>query len=94
MFQRLNLLIRLVGLYLSRKKGMALLERIQSSTLGAEDRDRVIQIVRAMLRLPEDPVQAPSAPKAPLPARPTPAGQATRQRQSAKASRRRQRPAP
>jgi len=71
---------------------MALLEHIQSSSLGAEDRDRVTRIVRVMLRLPEDPVQTPTAPEAPL--RPTPAGKAKRHSQSANTSRRRQRPAP
>ena len=71
MFQRLNLLIRLVGLSLNRQQGMALLERVQASTLSDHDRDRVSHIIRVMLRLPEDSVPEPSAPEASLHARPT-----------------------
>ncbi len=65
MFQRLNFLIRFLGLYLSRQQRMALLESVQASSLSDDDRDRVTQIIRAMLRLPDDPVQEPSAPEAP-----------------------------
>ncbi len=65
MFQRLNLLIRLLGLSLNRQQGMALLECVQASSLRDDDRDRVTHILRAMLRLPEDPVHEPSAPEAP-----------------------------
>src|SRR6266581_7494640 len=74
MLQRLQLLVRLLGLYLSRQQGMAFLERVQASTLRDHDRDRVSHIIRGMLRLPDDPVPVhePSAPAAPSLARPTP----------------------
>ncbi len=65
MFQRLKLLLDLLGLYLNRQKGMALLERVQASSLSDEDRDRVSHILRVMLRLPDDQVQEPSPPQAP-----------------------------
>lgn len=89
MFQRLKLLIDLLALYLNRQKGMALLERVQASSLSDEDRDRVSHILRVMLRLPDDQVQASSPPQAPLPDRPPAPGQAKRPRESASASRRR-----
>ena len=65
MFQQLKLLKDLLGLYLSRQQAMALLERVQASNLSDADRTRVTHILRVMLRLPEDPVQEPSAPEAP-----------------------------
>lgn len=82
MLQRLQLLTRLLGVYLRPQQGMALLERVQASTLSNEDRDLVSNIIRAMLRLPDDPMQEPSLPEGPLPARPTPRRKATRQRHS------------
>ncbi len=56
MFQRLNSFMSFLGLYLSRKRSMALLESIEASNLSDEDRDRVTHIIRTMLRLPDDPV--------------------------------------
>jgi hypothetical protein len=70
MFQRLQLLKRLLGLFLSRHHGMALLERVQASNLSDADRDRVTHIMRATLRLPEAPGHEPSAPDAPAPSAP------------------------
>jgi hypothetical protein len=93
MLQRLKRLTCLLGLLLSRHQGMALLERVQASTLSDADRDRVPHIMRATLRLPEAPVPEPSAPEAPLLTRSTPQRTATRQRESVNASRHRQRPA-
>ncbi len=46
MLQRLKLLKDLLGLYLSRRQAMALLERIQASNLSDDDRNRVNQILR------------------------------------------------
>ena len=77
MFQRLKLLKDVLGLYLNRQKGMALLARVQASDLSDEDRARVSRIMRTMLQLPDDPGQEPSSPEASAP--------------SAHASRRRQR---
>jgi len=55
MFQRLKLLKGLLGLFLSRPQGMALLERVQGSNLSDDDRDRVTRIIRATLKLPDAP---------------------------------------
>ena len=65
MFQRLKLLTHLLGLYLSPQQGMALLERVQASTLSDHDRDLITHIIRATLKLPDDPGHEPSAPEAP-----------------------------
>jgi hypothetical protein len=67
MLQRLKLLKDLLGLYLSRRQAMALLERVQASNLSDDDRNRVSHILRAMLRLPDESVQEPSSCAAPLP---------------------------
>jgi len=67
MFQRLKLLKRLLCLYLSRQQGMALLERVEASTLSNEDRDLVTRLIRATLRLPDDRVHEPSSPEASAP---------------------------
>ena len=67
MLQRLKLLKDLLGLYLSRRQAMALLERVQTSNLSDDDRNRVSHILRAMLRLPDESVQELSAREAPLP---------------------------
>jgi hypothetical protein len=55
MFQRLKLLKRLLGLFLSRQQGMALLERVQASSLSDNDRALVTRIIRATLQLPDAP---------------------------------------
>ena len=65
MLQRLKLLKDLLGLYLSRRQAMALLERVQVSNLSDDDRNRVSHILRAMLRLPDASVQEPSSLEAP-----------------------------
>jgi len=88
MLQRLKLLKDLLGLYLSRRQAMALLERVQASNLSEDERNRVSQILRALLRLPDESVQEPSTLAAPFPQ-----VQSKRQRHCAKALCRRQRPA-
>ena len=65
MFQRLKLLKDFLGVYLNRQQGMAFLERVQTSNLSDADRDLLTRIIRATLKLPDDPVQEPSAPEAP-----------------------------
>ena len=67
MIQRLKLLKDVLGLYLNRHKGMALLERVQASDLSDEDRARVSRMMRTILRLPDDPGQEPSSPEASAP---------------------------
>jgi hypothetical protein len=76
MFQRLKLLKDVFGLYLSRQKGRALLERVQASDLSDEDRARVSRIIRTLLKLPDDPGQELSSPEAS-----DPAAHASRRRQ-------------
>jgi hypothetical protein len=72
MWQRLQLFTRLLGLFLSRQQGMALLERVQASSLSAHDRALVTRIMRVTLQLPDAPGDEPSAPDAPWPVRPAP----------------------
>ena len=67
MLQQLKLLKDLLGLYLSRRQAMALLERVQASNLSDADRNRVSHILRAMLRLPDESGQEPSSLEAPFP---------------------------
>jgi hypothetical protein len=88
MLQRLKLLKDLLGLSLRRRQAMALLERVQASHLSDDDRNRVSPILRAMLRLPDESVQEPSALEAPCPQ-----GKSQRQRHCAQALHHRQRPA-
>jgi hypothetical protein len=66
MFQRLKLLKDLLGLYLSRRQAMALLECVEASNLSDDDRKRVSHILRAMLRLPDASLQEPFSLEAPL----------------------------
>jgi hypothetical protein len=72
MFQRIKVLIYFLGLYLNRRQAKALLEQIQASNLNDEARDRIIDILRLMLRLPEESLPESSSPQPPLPARSTP----------------------
>ncbi len=68
MVQRLKRLKDLLGIYLNRQHGLAVLERVQASNLSDADRDLVSRIMRAMLRLPADlGGHKPSAPDAPAP---------------------------
>jgi len=86
MFQRLKLLKDFLGLFLNRRQAKELLEQVQASNLSDDDRERVSQILRFMLRLPDESLQKPSSPETPLPARPTPPGQAKGQGPSANTS--------
>ena len=65
MVQRLKFLKDLLGVYLNRQQGIALLERVQASNLSDADRALVTRIMRATLKLPDAPGQEPSAPEAP-----------------------------
>jgi len=65
MWPRLKLLTALLGVFLNRRHGRALLARVQASNLGAADRDLVIRILRATLWLPDAPVPERSARDAP-----------------------------
>ena len=76
MFQQLKALKNLLGLYLTRRQAKALLEQVQASNLNDEARERIIEILCFMLRLPEESLPEPSSPQAPLPTRFTRAHQA------------------
>jgi hypothetical protein len=65
MFPRLKVLKDVLSLYRNRQTGLVLLERVQASNLSDDDRDLVTRIIRATLKLPDAPVQEPSAPEAP-----------------------------
>ena len=80
MLQQLKRLKDVLGLYLNRQRGMALLDRVQASDLSDDDRARVSRIIRTMLKLPDAPGQEPSSAEASAP--------------SAHTSRRRQRRSP
>jgi hypothetical protein len=67
MLQRLKLLKAFLGVYLNRRQGMALLERVQASNLSDADRTLVTRIMRATLKLPEARGQEPSSPEASTP---------------------------
>ena len=54
LFQRLKLFKDLLGLSLNRRQAKELLEQVQTSNLSDDDRDRVSQILRLMLRLPDE----------------------------------------
>jgi len=73
MFQRLNFLIYFVSLYLNRRKARALLEQVQASNVNDAARDRLIAILRFMLRLPEETTPDPSLPPSSSPSCSTPA---------------------
>jgi hypothetical protein len=78
MFQRLNFLIYFVSLYLNRRKARALIEQVQASNLNDAARDRLLEILRFMLRLPEETAPESSPPPPSLRSRSTPARQAKR----------------
>jgi hypothetical protein len=67
MFQGLKLLKDFLSVYLNPHQGMALLERVQASNLSDADRDRVTRIMRATLKLPDDPGDEPSSSDASAP---------------------------
>ena len=77
-FQRRKLLRRLQEVDLSPDEAWALLDRIQTHTSSAADRERLAHLIRVTTAVTEQ-LQA------------APARQAKRQRQLAKAARRRQR---
>jgi len=83
-FQRRKLLRRLQEVDLSPDEAWALLDRIQTRTSSAEDREQLAHLIRVTTAVT---AQLRAAPTEPEP----PARQAKRKRQLAKAARRRQR---
>ena len=89
--QRLKLLRRLQEVDLSPDEAWALLDRVQTHTSSADDRERLAHLIRVTTAVTEQLRAEPAEPKPPAPQRLSPARQAKRKRQLAKAARRRQR---
>ena len=89
--QRRKLLRRLQEVDLSPDEAWALLDRIQTHTSSAADRERLAHLIRVTTAVTEQLQAAPAASEPPAPQRLSPARKAKRQRQLAKAARRRQR---
>jgi hypothetical protein len=88
MFQRLKRLKDFVVLFLRRKAGMAVLAPVQASDLSEEARARVTEILRFMLRRPDELEDESSPPDALFAARPPAPRHARRAGPPANASRR------
>ena len=82
---RLKLLKRLQAVNLSPEAGRALIQRVETNSCSAEDRDILIKVIRAT-QASQQCVEA-----SPLPAQPSPERKAKRKRQLTKAARRRNR---
>ena len=91
MLQRRKLLRRLQEAELSPDEAWALLDRVQTPTSSAEERERFAHLIRVTPAVTEPRQAAPAAPEPPAPQRLSPARKAKPQRQLAKAARRRQR---
>jgi DNA-binding transcriptional MerR regulator len=91
--QRLKRLRRLQEVDLSPDEAWALLDRVQTNTSSAEDRERLAHLIRVTTAVTEQLRAAPvPEPEPPAPQRLSSERKAKRQRQLAKAARRRQRP--
>ena len=92
MFQRRKLLRRLQEVDLRPDEAWALLDRVKTNTSSAADRERLAHLMRVTTAVTEHRLRAaPAEPEPPAPQRLSPARQAKRKRQLAKATRRRQR---
>jgi DNA-binding transcriptional MerR regulator len=90
-FQRLKLLRRLREVDLSPDEAWALLDRVQTHTSSADDRERLAHLIRVTIAVTEQLRATPAEPEPPAPRRLSPEQKAKRKRQLAKAARRRQR---
>ena len=91
MFQRRKLLRRLQEVDLSPDEAWALLDRVQTHTSSADDRERFAHLMRVTTAVIDALRAEAAAPESSAPQRLSPARQAKRKRQVAKAARRRQR---
>ena len=91
MFQRLKLLRRLQEVDLTPDEAWALLDRVTTHTSSADDRERLAHLIRVTTAVTDQLQAAPAEAEPPAPQRRSPARQAKRKRQVAKAARRRQR---
>ena len=91
MLQRRQLLRRLQEVDLSPDEAWVLLDRVQTHTSSADDRERFDHLMRVTTAVTEQLRAAPAEPELPAPQRLSPERKAKRKRQLAKAARRRQR---
>jgi hypothetical protein len=91
MFQRLKLLRRLHEVQLSPDEAGALLERVQTNTSSADDRERLAHLIRVTTEVTEHIRAQPDMPTPPGSQRRSSQRKAKRKRQLAQAARRRQR---
>ncbi len=89
--QRRKLLRRLQEVNLRPDEAWALLERVQTHTSSANDREQLAHLIRVTTAVTEQLQAAPAAPEPPAPQRLSPARKAKRKRQLAKIARCRQR---
>ena len=90
-FQRRKLLRHLQEVDLSPDEAWVLLDRVQTHTSSADDRERLAHLIRVTTAVTEQLRAAPEEPEPPAPQWLSPERTAKRQRQLAKAARRRQR---
>ena len=90
-FQRRKLLRRLQEVDLSPDEAWTLLDRVQTHTSSAEDRERLAHLIRVTTAVTEQLRAELAKPELPAPQRLSPERTAKRKRQLAKAARRRQR---
>ena len=90
-FQRRKLLRRLQEVDLRPDEAWALLDRVQTHTSSAADRERLAHLIRVTTAVTEQLRAEPAEPEPSAPQRLSPERQAKRKRQLAKAARRRQR---
>jgi len=90
-FQRLKLLRRLQEVQLSPDEAWALLERVTTHTSSADDREQLAHLIRVTLEVTDHLRADPDVQTPPVSERLSPKQKAKRERQLAKATRRRQR---
>ena len=90
-FQRRKLLCRLQEVDLSPDEAWALLDRVQTHTSSADDRERLAHFIRVTTAVTDSLRAETAEPESSAPQRLSPARKAKRKRQLAKAARRRQR---
>ena len=91
MLGRLKLLKRLQAVNLSPEAGLALIQRVETNSCSAEDRDILIKVIRATQASQQCVEASQFVEASPLPAQPSPERKAKRKRQLTKAARRRNR---
>ena len=91
MLRRLKVLKRLQDVQLRPEEAPALLQRVETNTCSAEDRDLLAQVIRVTTQVSAQLLDVSPQPAPRVSERPSPQHKAKRKRQLAKASRRRNR---